>query len=125
MIQGYIANYSVDITDKMSYTAGQDIIITYKAAPLVAPNQAPVFENDFQSVTGGTYASGDKDTWQVFDLSADVPVSGYIKFNFNQGANDYETNYIMHQGRKRLSLFLLVTDLTTEVGFDANLQAVH
>ncbi len=124
MIQGYIANYSNNVTHKMSYTAGQDVIITYKAAPMVAPNQSPVFEEDWQSVTSGTYVSADKDTWQVFDLSADVPISGYIKIQFAQGANTYESNYIMHQGRKRLSLFLLVTDLTTEVGFDANLQAI-
>jgi hypothetical protein len=124
MIQGYVANYEVDATHKMSYTAGQDIIITFKSAPMVAPNQAPVFEEDWQSVTSGTYASASKDTWKVFDLSADVPISGYIKFNFNQGANNYESDYIMHQGRKRQSLFLLVTDLTTEVGFDANFQAV-
>ena len=124
MIQGYVANYANDATHKMSYTAGQPITITFKAAPMIAPNQTPVFEEDWQSITSGSYASLDKGEWKVYDLSADVPVSGYIKFQFAQGANLYESNYIMHQGRKRQSLFLLVTDLTTEVGFDANFQAV-
>jgi hypothetical protein len=124
MIQGYIANYSSDNTHKMNYTAGQPIIINFKVAPMVSPKNDPVFENDWNAVTGGTYASLDKDEWHSYDLTSDIPVSGYIKIQFVQGANTYETNYIMHQGRKRLSLFLLVTDLTTEVGFDAILQAV-
>jgi hypothetical protein len=43
---------------------------------------------------------------------------------FSDGTNTYDSNPIMIEGRQRVSLFLYATDLSSEIGFDAIIQAV-
>jgi hypothetical protein len=123
MIQGNVANYTSDATHKMTYDGSSAITITFKLAPLVSYKNVPVFENDWQSITGGTVANADLDQWHWRDIKADTVPAGFIKFQFSDGTNDYESNYIAIEGAERISLFIKVFDLTSEVGFDAIIQA--
>jgi len=204
MIQGYVANYTNDATNKMTYAGAAAITITYKVAPLVSPkdvynvagagfiqatgvadsyganelndsvgglslakvgsivtnindgtyanvtvvdsdilltldadifedgNEAysvtsgvPFFQENFQAITGGSILNADFDQWHTRVISADLPVAGYIKFNFSDAVNDYETGWISIEGLQAASLFMYCqeVDTGTNVAFDAILQA--
>jgi hypothetical protein len=86
---------------------------------------APMFEGSFNAITGGTVINADFDQWHPRVVSADLPVAGYIKFNFSDGTNDYETEWIAIEGMQEASLFMYCqeVDVGANVAFDAILQA--
>ncbi len=85
----------------------------------------PMFEGAFKDITGGTILNADFDQWHARVISADLPVAGYIKFNFSDGTNDYETEWIAIEGTQAASLFMYIqeVDVGANVAFDAILQA--
>ena len=124
MIQGYVANYTNNATDKMTYAGAANITITYKLAPLVSPKNAPVFEEDYKAITGAAITNADFDQWHARVISADLEVAGFIKFNFSDAVTNYETGWISIEGLQAASLFIYCqeVDVGVNVAFDAILQ---
>jgi hypothetical protein len=125
MIQGYVANYTNDATHKMTYVGAANITITYKLAPMVSPKDNPIFEENYKAITGAAITNADFDQWHVRVINNSVEAAGYIKFNFSDGVNDYQTNWICIEGSESVSLFMYCqeVDAGANVAFDSILQA--
>ena len=122
--QAYLAKYSSDATDKMTYDGTSSFVFTMKHGFKSSPAVATTYEASWQSITDNTYTNGNLDSWQVLTITPDLVANGPVKFNITDGTNDYETNEIDMDGRTTLRLWVYLTDLTTEAGVEILAQAV-
>ena len=126
MNQAYIENYSSNSTDIMTWDDVSSFVFTIKHGFKTNPKSTVTWEEDFQTITDNTYAAADIDTWQMLTITPDLLANGVVKFNINDGTNDYETNEFDMDGLTTLRLWVYMTGsgLTLQSGVDIFVQAV-
>lgn len=122
--QSFLAKYSSNATDKMTYDGTSSFVFTIKHGFKAAPSDTTTYEASWQAITDNTYTNGELDSWQVLTITPDLDANGPVKFNITDGTNNYETREIDMDGRTTLRLWVYFTDLTTEAGVEILAQAV-
>lgn len=127
MNQAYLANYSVNETDVMGgYDGSSAITFSVLHGFKPSPKSSITWEDsaDYHAVTGGSYANADLGSWKIFTITDDLLAHGAVKFEFTDGTDTWESPAFDMDGRTTLRMWINITDLTTDVGYDIFVQAV-
>jgi hypothetical protein len=127
MNQAYLANYSSNGTDVMGgYDGASAITFSILHGFKASNNATAVWEEtaDYHAVTGGSYANADLGKWKMFSITADLLAHGLVKFKFTDGTDTFETPEFNLDGLTTLRLWIKITDLTTDAGYDIFAQAI-